>query len=420
MEMKKLRNTNNKLIDLMGICLSQELLQALELDRHKLEEYVINGTLNSNNLFVYSCYFLEDGNSLAVLERFGRFSNTPFSWMTAFLNGYIASAFYSNEIGTWYHFVCDPFFDRKPTLTLPRALGCRHESFANDTHRLLLGREGVSDVFCELSPLDQKELFGIISGAVDYMETFYNAYPNVLENEESKMVRQSLITKCKEAIEFIKTHLKREDIFLRSVVVLTADEQTMIHNYNAREAILNDYDEPVYDITMVEKACCAKKMSEEANYNGDIETIITEMLDPDLFLQFIHTACDLYAKEAGIGAGKLHFSPDENVNISYIPIYERGYATKINNMLGVKVPFFPYLCSGDQKIICEEFDHSIRRVDEIYTRLMEDPSYSGVKERWQKALEEMSGMVATMQVEMEAANSTTDQTGVKRGGKVSN
>ena len=51
MEMKKLRNTNNKLIDLMGICLSQELLQALELDRHKLEEYVINGTLNSNNLF---------------------------------------------------------------------------------------------------------------------------------------------------------------------------------------------------------------------------------------------------------------------------------------------------------------------------------------------------------------------------------
>ena len=62
----------------------------------------------------------------------------------------------------------------------------------------------------------------------------------------------------------------------------------------------------------------------------------------------------------------------------------------------------------------------IRRVDEIYTRLMEDPSYSGVKERWQKALEEMSGMVATMQVEMEAANSTTDQTGVKRGGKVSN
>ena len=78
-------------------------------------------------------------------------------------------------------------------------------------------------------------------------------------------------------------------------------------------------------------------------------------------------------------------------------------------------PVYPFV-----KIICEEFDHSIRRVDEIYTRLMEDPSYSGVKERWQKALEEMSGMVATMQVEMEAANSTTDQTGVKRGGKVSN
>ena len=103
-----------------------------------------------------------------------------------------------------------------------------------------------------------------------------------------------------------------------------------------------------------------------------------------------------------------------------MPKYSTVNATKINNMLGVKVPFFPYLCSGDQKIICEEFDHSIRRVDEIYTRLMEDPSYSGVKERWQKALEEMSGMVATMQVEMEAANSTTDQTGVKRGGKVSN
>ena len=419
MENKALQNTNNKLIDLMGICLSQELLQTLHNWSWDCNKTEIANIMNGNNVFVQNCFFGTEGKSKDVLERVGRY--TALRWMVAFLKRYTASTFNSDEIPIHYYYGYGMHMVREPAISLPRALGCSHESFAKNAHRLLLGREDVPDQFEKLSPLDQKKLFGIISGTIEYIEAFIEAYPNTEENEESKGLRQSLTAQCKEFIEFIKTHLKREDIFLRNVVVLTAQDQLTTQlgkAYIATET--DDYKGPSSYYEMAEKAYYAIRMSEEANYDGDIESLITKKLNPDLFLQFIHTVCHLYSGEARIGAGKLHFSPDENVNVTFVPSFERGYANELNRLLGINIPFFQLLCSGDQHIIYEEFDHSIRRVDEIYTRLMEDPSYSGVKERWKGMLSEMKELVATMQVEMEAANSTTDQTGVKRGGKVSN
>ncbi len=388
-------NGRNKLVDLMTRCIIQDI-EYMVISSNRvfyqdlaecigLSRYYYYGP-HSDKLDYANWY---QGNKLDTAEDQVEYIGdvVALRWIAGFLVRYKCSALLSEEKSHNYQLEKD-IYTKKIDIRLPVTTDDHDKTFAQIVHSLILGRDDVPTEFKKLSIEDQKIICETIDDALKTLN------PNIyyINSDRNRREARWLYGSSKSILKELRKNIT-EDKLLRHIGSLIAEKMAKYYIETYSKAPKENY----YNINSAMKA--EELFKSKAENSGNIEKIIMEKLDPNMFLQFFQVVFYKYLSWAGILDENPSFSNDSDASVALGELYIRDDdVTKINEIIvGNNLPLTE-LSVNERGIVYRNLQDAVSKLKEVYNA---DKRYASYKADWQEILKRMDVMLATMKIKMQ-------------------